>query len=166
MINQSLCSAQGQGFHCKLNILHSTLFSAFLFVSAFISFIMMLSNIWYLLLPRKFFPFTIPCRASFYRRFLLSQWPSKFLFLFFISSSIILLSPTLPSIAAFLFCLSILHAPSFSISTSQMFPVVFAHYIVVSAPYNATLHTKHFSNLLLNIFSKSPQKMLLFLYSI
>ena len=64
--------------------------------------------------------------------FLLSQWPSQFLYLFFSSSSIILPSPTLSSTAAFLFCLSILHAPSFSMSTSQMFPVVFAHYVVES----------------------------------
>ena len=44
---------------CKLSILHSTLFSAFLFVSAYYPFIMMFSIIWFLLLPRTFFPFII-----------------------------------------------------------------------------------------------------------
>ena len=33
----------------------------------------------------------------------------------------------------------------------------------VSAPYNATLHTKHFTSLVLSSFSKGPQKKLLFL---
>ena len=50
-INQSQCSAQGQVFHCKLIILHSTLFSDFLFVSSYSPFIIMLSINWYLLLP-------------------------------------------------------------------------------------------------------------------
>ena len=53
-------------------ILHSTLFSVFLFESAYSPFIMMLS-IWCVLLPRTFFPFTIPSRASFSRQFFLSQ---------------------------------------------------------------------------------------------
>ena len=61
----------------------------------------MLSIIWYFLLPRTFFPFTIPSRASFSRQFLPSQWPSQFLFLFLISSSIILPSPTLSITIAF-----------------------------------------------------------------
>ena len=33
----------------------------------------------------------------------------------------------------------------------------------VSAPYNATLHTKHFTSLFLTSFSKGPQKILLLL---
>ena len=44
-INQSQCSAQRQVFHCKLSILHSTLFSAFLFVYSYSPFIIMLSII-------------------------------------------------------------------------------------------------------------------------
>ena len=66
----------------------------------------------------------------------------------------------------FLFCLFILHAPPFSISASQMLPVVFCSFrrsVQVSAPYNASLHTKHFGSLFLTSFSKVPQKMLLFL---
>ena len=45
-------------------------------------------------------------RAVLSRQFLLSQWPSQFLSLVFISSSIILLSPTLSSTSAF-FILSV-----------------------------------------------------------
>ena len=83
----------------------------------------------------------LPEHPSFSRQFLLSQWPSQFLFLFLISSSIILPSPTLSSTTAFLFCLSILHAPSLSIPTSQMLPVVFAHSVVVSMSlHHRTLH--------------------------
>ena len=69
---------------------------------------------------------------------------------------------TLPSTTAFLFCLSVLHATS--VSTSQMLPVVLAHFrrrVQVSAPYNATFHTKHFASLVFSSFSKGPQKMLL-----
>ena len=61
---------------------------------------------------------------------------SQFIFLFLISSSIILPSPTLSSTSAFLFYLSILYAPSFPISTSQILPVVFAHSVVVSKSLN------------------------------
>ena len=64
----------------KLTDMPSTLFSAFLFVSSHSTFIIMLSIIWYLLLPRTFVPFTIPSRASFSRQFLLSQCRSQFLF--------------------------------------------------------------------------------------
>ena len=116
------------------------LLSAFLFVSSYSPFIVILSIIWYLILPRTFFPFTISPRprVSLSKQFFLSQWPSRFLFLFFISSSIILPSPTLSSTTAFLFCLSILHALFFSISTSQMLPVVFAHSVVVSMSMHHT----------------------------
>ena len=62
----------------------------------------------------------------------------------------------------FLLCLSISHAQSFSISTSQMLPVVFCT-IQVSAPYNTTLYTNYFSSFFLSSFSKGLQKMLLFL---
>ena len=85
-----------------------------------------------------------PSRASFSRQFLLSQWPSQFLFLFFISSSINLffLLPLFLAQLHFLFCLSILHAPSFSIFTSQMLPIVFAHSVVVSKSlHQSTLHS-------------------------
>ena len=85
------------------------------------SIIMMLSITWYLLLPRTFFPFIIPSRASFSRQFLLSQWPS--------------LSST-----TFLFCLSIFHAQSFSIFTSQTLSVVFAHSVVMSKSLHQQLY--------------------------
>ena len=83
----------------SLQTQHSTLFSAFLFVSAYSPFVMMLSIIWYFLLPRTFFTFTISSRSSFSMQFLLNQRPSRFLFLFFISSSV-LPSPTLSSTTA------------------------------------------------------------------
>ena len=64
----------------------------------------------------------------------------------------------------FLFCLSILHAPSFSIPTSQMLPVVFAHSVVVfRSLHHTTLHsTQNTSLVFYSSFSKGPQKMLLF----
>ena len=142
MVNhhQSHCFAQGQVFHCKLSILHSTFFSAFLFVSPYRPFIMMLSII-YLLLPRTVFLFAIPSRASFSWQFLHSQSPSQFLFLFFISSCIILPSPTLSNTTAF-FILSV-HFTRSILLHIHMLTVVFVH--SVPAPYNATLHTKHFT---------------------
>ena len=73
---------------------------------------------------------------SFSRQFLLTQWPSQFLFLFFISSSI--LFPLFLAQQHFPFCLSILHAPFFSISTSQILPAVFAHSVVVSRSLHHT----------------------------
>ena len=108
-INHLQCSDQGQVFHCKFSIIHSTLFSAFIFVPSYSPFIVMLSIIWYLLLPQTFFQFIIPSRASFSRQFFLSQWPSQFLFLFLISCSIILPSPTRSSTTAFFIFLSIIY---------------------------------------------------------
>ena len=76
----------------------------------------MLSIIWYLLLSQ----------------FLLSQWSANV-----VSSSLSV--PTLFFLLTvflaqlhFIFCLSILHAPSFSRSTSQMLPLMFAHSVVGS----------------------------------
>ena len=150
----------------QTQLFHSTLFSAFLSVSSYSPFIIMLSVIWYLLLPRTFFPFTIPSRASFSRQFLLSQFPSQFLFLFFISSSIILPSPTLPSTTAF-FILSIHFTRSIllhiHISNASSRLCLFFHSDQVSAPYNTTLHTEHFTSLFRSSFSKGPQKMLVIL---
>ena len=174
LINQSsiivLCPRAGLSmqtiFHCKHSILHSTLFSASLFISSDSPFIM-LSIIWYLLLlPQTFFPFTIPPRSSYSRQFLLSHWPSKFLFLFFISSSIILPSLTLSSTTAFFnssvhFTRSIfLHT---HISNYSSHFCSFRRSVQVSATYNATLHTKHFTSLFRSSFPKDQQKMLLFL---
>ena len=82
------------------------------------------------------------------QQFLLSQWPSQCIFLFFISSSIILRSPTLSSTTAFLSPLTILHAPSFSISTSQMLPVVFSHSVVAfKSLHHTTLHSTQSTSL-------------------
>ena len=80
-------------------------------------------------------------------------------FLFLISSSIILPSPTLSSTAAFFF-LSILHAPS-SITTSQMLPVVFAHSVVVCKYlHHTTLHSTQSTSLIssLVIFPSARRK--------
>ena len=131
---------------CKLSLLHSTLFSAFLFVFSYSPFIMKLSIIWYLV-PRNFFPLT----------FLLSEWPSQFLFPFFISYSIIPPSPTLSSTNAFFFILavhftcSILHHIRVWNASSRFCSL---RGVQLSEPYNATLHTKHFTNLFLSSFSK------------
>ena len=122
--------------------------------------------IWYLLLPRTFFPFTIPSRASFNRQFLLSQWPSRFLFLFFISCNIILPSTTLPNTTVFFilpvhFTRSILlHIHIWNASSSVC---SLRRSVQVSASYNATLHRKHCTSLFLSSFFKGPQKMHLFL---
>ena len=126
----------------------------------------MFSIIPYFLLPRTFFPFTIPSRASFSRQFLLSQWLSQFLFLFLISSSINLPSPTLSITTAFFilsidFTLSILLHTHISNASSRF--CSFRRSVQVSAPYNTTLHTKHFTSLFSSYFSKGSQKMLLFL---
>ena len=131
--------------------------SAFLFVSAYSPFTMMLSIISHFLLPQTFFPFTIPYRASFSRQFLLSQWPSQFIFLFFISCSIILTSPTLSSTTAFSI-LSVHFTRSILLhffNASNRF-YSFRRSVQVSAPHNATLHTKHFTSLILSSFSKGP----------
>ena len=134
------------------------LFSPFLFVPSYSPFIIMLSIIWYLLLlPRTFFPFTITSRASFSRQFLLSQYPSQFIFLFLISSSIILPPPLFQAKLYFLF---FLHT---HISNASSCFCSFRLSVQVSAPYNTTLHTKHFTNLFRSSFPKSLQKMLLFL---
>ena len=147
---QSYWSAQEQVFHCKLGILHTTLFSAFLFLYSYSPFIIRLSIIWYILLPRTFFPFTIPSRASFSRQFLLSQWPSQFLSIFFISFSILLPSPTLSSTTAlFLFCLSILQRSIFlhvHIWNASSRFCSFCNSVLTSALCNATLHTRYFTS--------------------
>ena len=108
----------------------------------------------------NFLPFTNPSRASFSRQFLLSQWPSQFIFLFFlISSSIIIPSPTISSTTAFVFCLSILYAPYFSISTSEMLPVVFAHSVVVSKSlHHMTLHSTQSTSLPYFSFPRACRK--------
>ena len=52
----------------------------------------------------------------------------------------------------FLFCLSILHAPSFSIPTSQMLPVVFAHSVIVSRSlYHKTLQSTQNTSLVSSV---------------
>ena len=126
----------------------------------------MLSIIWYLLLPRTFFPVTIgyllehpSAGSSFF-----ASGPAN---IFSSSLSVPALFFLLPLFLAqlhFLFCLSILHAPSFSIPTSQMLPVLFAQSVVVSRSLHHTiLYTKHVTSLFRSSFSKGPQKMLLFL---
>ena len=124
----------------------------------------MLSIILYLLLQRSFFPFTKPFRASFSSQFLLSQRPSQFIFLFFISSSIILPSPALSRITAYFsvhFTCSILLHIHISNASSRFLLIRWC--VQVSAPYYTTLHSNHFTSLLLSYFSKGPQKVLLFL---
>ena len=101
----------------------------------------MLSNIWYLLLPCTFFPFTIRSRASFSRQFLLCQWPANFFSSSLSVPALFFLLTLFTAQLHFLFYLSILHAPSFSISTYQMLPVIFAHFVVVSKSlHHTTLH--------------------------
>ena len=123
------------------------------------------SIIWYLLLPRTFFPFTNPSRTSCSRQFLIRQWTNQFLFLFLISSSIILPSPTLSSTTA-LFILSVYFTRSILLHThiSNSFNCFcsFRRSFQVSAPYSTKLHTKRFTNLFRSSFSRGPQKMHLF----
>ena len=75
----------------------------------------------------------------FSRLFFLSQWPSQFLFLFFIGLPLFFLLPLFLAQLYFLFCLSILHVPSFSIFTSKMLPVVFPHFVIVSKSLHHTM---------------------------
>ena len=59
-------------------------------------------------------------------------------------SALFFLFPLFIAQLHFLFYLSILHAPSFSIPTSQMLPVVFAHSVVVYMSLHHTpLHSTH-----------------------
>ena len=81
-------------------------------------------------------------RTSFSRQVLLSQWPSQFLFLFFMSFSIILPSPTLSSTTAFfIFFLSISRSILLHIHISNASSCFcsFRRSVQVSAQYNATL---------------------------
>ena len=105
----------------------------------------------------NFLPFTIPSRASFSRQLLFSQWPSQFLFLFFIISSIILSSPTLSNTTAFFilsvyFTCSILLHIRVRIASSRFCSL--RRIVQVSALYNATIHAKHFTSLLLSSFPR------------
>ena len=122
-------------------------------VSAFSPFIIMLSIIWYLLLFLTFFPFTIPSTASFSRQFLLSQWPVN---LFSSSLSVPALFLLLPLFLAqlnVLFCVPVLHVPSFFISTYQMLPVVFAHSVVVSKSLqHTTILSTQSTSLICSVF--------------
>ena len=108
-----------------------------------------LSIIWYLLLPRNVFshlPY-LPEHPSACSSFLASG-PAN---LFPSSLSILALFFLLPLFIAqlhVLFCLSILHHPSFSISTSQMLPIVFAQSVVVSkSMHHTTIHSTQSTSL-------------------
>ena len=151
-ISQSQCSAQGQVFHCKFSILHSTLFSAFLFVSSYSPFIIMLS-------------------------YLISSSALNFLPIYHSFQSILQQAvPSQPVAQPIYFppLYQFQHYSSFShsfyhncifyfISLFYTFhPSPYPHLeylshfcsfcrcVQVSAPYNATLHTKHFTSLFLS----------------
>ena len=100
--------------------------------------IIRMSIILYLLLPRTFFLLEHSSAGSFF----LASDPVN---LFSYSLSVPALFFLLPLFLAhlqFLFCLAILHAPSFSISTSQILPVGFAYSVVVSKSlHHTTLHS-------------------------
>ena len=97
----------------------------------------------------NFFPIYHTFRASLSRQFLLSQWPSQFLFLFLTSPSIILPSPTLSSTTAFFIQYILLHI---HISNASSCFCSFRRSVHVSAPHNTTFHTKHFTSLFLCSF--------------
>ena len=102
---------------------------------------------WYLLLPRTFFPFTIPSRASFS-----SSGPANFFCSSLSVPAIFFLLPLFLAQLHFLFCLSILHATSFSMPTSQMLPVVFAHSVIVSRSlHHLTLHSTQNTSLVSSV---------------
>ena len=72
----------------------------------------------------------------------LANGPANFFFTSLSVSALFFVLPLFLGELHFLFYLSILHAPPFSISTSQMLPVVFAHSVVVSKSlHHTTLHS-------------------------
>ena len=97
--------------------------------------------------------FSQPSGGSFF----LASGPANFFSSSLLVPALFFLLPLFLAQLHFLFCLSILHAPSFSISTRQILPVVFAHSVVMSTSLrhitNAILHTKHFTSLFLSYFS-------------
>ena len=74
--------------------------------------------------------------------YFLASGPVNFLSSSLSVTALFYLLPLFPAQMYFLFCLSILYAPSFSISTSQMLPVVFVHSVVLfKSLYHTTLHS-------------------------
>ena len=124
----------------------------------------MLSIIWYLLLPRTYFPFIIPSRASYSKRSFLASDPVNFSPYSLSVPALFFLLPLFLAQLHFLFWLSILHAPSISNASNRF--CSFRRNVQVSAPLNAILYTKHFTSVFLFSFSKGPQKMLLFLFKV
>ena len=68
----------------------------------------------------------------------LASGPANFFSLSLSVPALCFLLPLFLAQLHFLFCLSILHTPSFLISISQMLPVVFAHSIIVSKSLHHT----------------------------
>ena len=97
--------------------------------------------------------------------FLLASDPANFFSSSLSVPTLFFLLPLFLAQLHFLFCLSILHARSLllhtHISNASSCFCSFWHSVQVSAPYNTTLHTKHFTSLFRSSFSKGPQKMLL-----
>ena len=155
IFNQSQCSAQGQVFHCKLSILQSPSSQpCFSYLHpVYLTQCFPSSDVFFCCEPSSRLPFLV-------------EYPSAGIsFLASSSTTVFFLLPLFLAHLHFLFCLFILHAPTFSISTSLMLPVVFPHSVVVyKSLHHTTLHhTNHFTSLFINSFSKGPQKMLLFL---
>ena len=157
-INQSKCYAKGQTQHSPLYPLFRLPFRIFL-QSIY-------HNVGYHLISSSASNFLLIYHTfqSIFQ-FLLSQWPSQFLFLSLISSSIIFPTPTLSSTTA-LFILSVhftrnilLHI---HISTASSCFRSFRRRVQVSASYNTTLYTKHFTSLFHSYFPRARRKCFFF----
>ena len=82
----------------------------------------------------------------------LTNGPANFFFSSLSVPALFFLLPLFLAQLHFLFCLSILHAPSFSIPTSQMLPVVFSHSVVVSRSlHHTTLHSTQNTSLVSSV---------------
>ena len=83
-----------------------------------------------------------PYNATLHSKHLTGLFPSSFVIA-------ILCFTSFQHNCIFYFFLSILHAPTFSISTSQMLPVIFAHSVVVSKSlHHITLHSTQTTSLI------------------
>ena len=158
-INQSQCSAKGQVFHCKLSILHSTLFSAIFFIFAH----SLSSDIFFYREPSSHLPFLLE-RPSAGSSLLASSPVNSFSSSLSIPALFFLLPLFLAQLHFYFACPFYTFHPSPypHLKCFQRF-CSFRRTVQDSAPYNATLHTKHFTSLFLCYSSKDPQKMLLFL---
>ena len=133
-------SAQGQVFHCKFSILHSTFLSAFLFISSQSIYHNVVYHIFCLELSSHL-PYLLehPSADSSF----LASGPANFFSPSFFHS--------FQHNCIFFIRSILLHT---HISNASSCFCSFCCCVQVSAPYNTTLHTKHFTSLLRSSFCK------------